>query len=62
MFTPFYSYFLYKGLPNNGKPEHVSTIIDDKNKFMEIVYKTDTNHFIWKDIFRIYPVSFNDVC
>jgi hypothetical protein len=35
----------------------VSTIIDDKNKFIEISYD---HSIIWRDSYRIFPVSLED--
>jgi len=35
----FDGFFIYKYLSNYAKPDKVSTIIDDKNKFIQISYK-----------------------
>lgn len=53
----FDGYFLYKGLLRNLNIKNVSSIIDDKNKFICISYKTDDFTIKWKDSYRIFPVS-----
>jgi hypothetical protein len=41
----------------------VSTIIDDKNKFILITLKLDNNYTIkFKDSYRIFPVSLESLC
>lgn len=55
----FDGFFIYKYLSVFAKPEKVSTIIDDKNKFIQISYNKE---IIWKDSFRIFPVSLSDLC
>jgi hypothetical protein len=37
----FDGFFIYKHLSNFAKPDKVSTIIDDKNKFIQISYNDD---------------------
>jgi hypothetical protein len=51
--------YIYKYLSGYTKPENVSSIIDDKNKFIQISLN---NNIFWKDSFRIFPVSLNDLC
>lgn len=53
----FDGYFSYKGLLRNLNIKCVSSIIDDKNKFICITYKTDDFTITWKDSYRIFPVS-----
>jgi hypothetical protein len=55
--------FLYKPLSNIYDIDKVSTIIDDKNKFIKISLKLDKDTIItWKDSYRIFPVSLDDLC
>jgi len=54
--------FLYKGLINNLEPKKVSSIIDDHNKFIMVNYKSDEYNFTWKDSYRIFPVSLDNLC
>jgi hypothetical protein len=58
----FDGYFLYKALLNNFKPEEVKTIIDDKNKFIQITFNLDKFKITWKDSYRIFPVSLDNLC
>ena len=53
----FDGYFLYKGLLNYD-PTKVETIIDQHNKFIIIKY----NNIVFKDSYRIFPVSLNELC
>jgi len=55
----FEGLYIYKYLSNYAQPENISTIIDDKNKFIQISLN---NNIFWKDSFRIFPVSLNDLC
>lgn len=55
----FDGYFIFKQLSVYAKPEEVSTIIDKQNKFIYISYK---NKIVFKDSFRIFPVSLNELC
>lgn len=55
----FDGYFLYKALSNYAKPTDVSTIIDDHNEFIQIKL---SNILTWKDSYRIFPVSLNELC
>jgi hypothetical protein len=70
----FDGYFIYKHLCEYTNPQDVSTIIDDHNKFIQIVwtgsYGIHLNHLksigkfkiTFKDSFRIFPISLNDLC
>lgn len=51
--------FIYKYLCQFAKLNEVSSLIDDENKFIEISYK---NTIIWKDSYRIFQVSLEDLC
>lgn len=60
--------FLYKALSNySNKPEMVSTIIDDSNKFIQIslnlsLKNKKLSNINWKDSYRLFSVSLNDLC
>ena len=60
--------FLYKALAKyDSKPELVSTIIDDKNKFIQISLNLNLKNknlytITWKDSYRLFSVSLNDLC
>ncbi len=54
--------FLYKALSNYAKPQQVSTIIDDKNKFIQIIFNINKTKMVWKDSYRIFPVSLDNLC
>jgi DNA polymerase type B, organellar and viral len=58
----FDGFFLYKALSNRFKPEEVSCLIDSYNKFIQITLKIDNIKIIWKDSYRIFPVSLDDLC
>jgi hypothetical protein len=59
----FDGYFIYKHLCEYANSSNVSTIIDDKNKFIQIVWKCENNFNIYfKDSFRIFPISLDDLC
>lgn len=63
----FDGYFLYKALLNYCEnPEQVNSIIDDKNKFIFIelqgIYKEHKFKIIWKNSYRIFPVSLDKLC
>ena len=54
--------FLYKALSNFYKPSQLETIIDDKNKFIIITLKLSNYKIIFKDSYRIFPISLNELC
>lgn len=58
--------FLYNGLLSVINIKKLETIIDDKNRFILIKYKDKINEnkieIVWKDSFRIFPVSLDDFC
>ena len=65
--------FLYRGLLKNLDIKDIGSIIDDKNNFISITYKpkskgntpphlTSDIRITWKDSYRIFPVSLDDLC
>ena len=58
----FDGYFIYKELSKNFKPNEISTIIDDKNKFIKIFLKKEDLDITWKDSYRIFPLSLDNLC
>ena len=54
--------FLYKGLLNCLDPSMISCIIDDHNKFITITYTNGDVKLVWKDSYRIFPVSLDNLC
>jgi hypothetical protein len=60
----FDGYFIYKGLIiyNQSSLKKVKTIIDDQNEFISISWKTNTHAITWKDSYRIFGVSLNQLC
>ena len=37
-------------------------MIDHRNKFITIIYKYNDRNIYWKDSFRIFPISLNELC
>lgn len=58
----FDGYFLYKAISNHFNPDVVSTIIDNHNKFISISIKLANGKITWKDSYRIFPVSLDNLC
>lgn len=58
----FDGYFIYKALSKILDPEALNTIIDDQNKFIQITVNYNDVKIIWKDSYRIFPLSLNDLC
>ena len=54
--------FIYKALSKFETPENVGAIIDDKKKFIQIEFKTPTGKIQFKDSYRIFPVSLDNLC
>ena len=57
----FDGYFLYNALLNHYNPDHINSIIDDSNSFINIIH----NNFPiieWKDSLRIFPIKLNELC
>lgn len=54
--------FIYKYLVNNMDSSQINCIIDDDNKFILISVKINDLEIIFKDSYRIFPVSLNDLC
>lgn len=44
------------------KPDHISSIIDEKNCFISIQHSSATPWIEFKDSLRIFPMSLNDLC
>lgn len=57
-------YFIYKGLLEipNININNISSIIDDKHKFISIEVTLNNIKFIWKDSLRVFPISLNELC
>ena len=58
----FDGFFLYKALSNRFKPEEVSCLIDTHNKFIQITLEIEKLKIVFKDSYRIFQVSLNDLC
>jgi hypothetical protein len=57
----FDGYFLKNALLNHYNPDHINSIIDDSNSFINIIH----NNFPiieWKDSLRIFPIKLNELC
>jgi hypothetical protein len=54
--------FIYKGLSNSLKPDEVSCLIDSHNKFIQITLELKNLKIVFKDSYRIFQVSLNDLC
>lgn len=70
----FDGFFIYKALSNRFKPEEVTCLIDNHNKFIQITLTLaclnanqsrakviDKLKIVFKDSYRIFPVSLNDL-
>jgi hypothetical protein len=57
----FDGYFLYKGLMQCFKPDHVTCIIDESNSFISIQH-LDVPLIEWKDSLRVFPISLDKLC
>jgi len=49
-------------LSNRFKPEEVSCLIDSHNKFIQITLEIQKLKIVFKDSYRIFTVSLNDLC
>jgi hypothetical protein len=49
-------------LSNRFKPEEVYCLIDTHNKFIQITLELKNLKIVFKDSYRIFPVSLNDLC
>lgn len=54
--------FIYKYLVEKIDSSLIKCIIDDKNKFIIISVKFQNLEIIFKDSYRIFPCSLNDLC
>lgn len=58
----FDGFFIYKALSNRFKPIEISCLIDTHNKFISITLNINKFKIIFKDSYRIFPVSLDDLC
>ena len=59
----FDGYFLYKALINKFDPQLVECIIDEAKTFISITLIGGSScKIVWKDSFRIFPVSLDSLC
>lgn len=56
----FDGYFIHKALSIYCDINDIKTIIDNKNKFISILFKR--SNIKWLDSYRIFPVSLNELC
>jgi hypothetical protein len=54
--------FIYKAMSNQFKPEEVNCLIDSHNKFIQISLEINKLKIVFKDSYRIFPVSLKDLC
>ncbi len=54
--------FLYKALLKLLDKTKVKALIDTKNSFICITYEIEGKKFEWKDSYRIFPVSLENLC
>jgi hypothetical protein len=58
----FDGYFIYQNLSKILLPSEISTIIDNQNKFILIKVIKNNKTITWKDSYRVFPVSLEDLC
>lgn len=60
----FDGYFIYKAILNlpNIDLTKVNCIIDDKHKFIGIEAIINNQKFVWKDSYRLFPLSLEQLC
>lgn len=58
----FDGFFIFKYLSLILDNDKLNTIIDQHRKFISIEAEIEGVTFIWKDSYRIFPVSLNDLC
>jgi hypothetical protein len=49
-------------MSNRFKPEEVNCIVDPQNKFIQITLELKNLKIVFKDSYRIFPVSLKDLC
>ena len=54
--------FLYKYLCNNYTNDQLKVIIDDANRFICISLKLENYEYVFKDSYRIFPCSLDELC
>lgn len=58
----FDGYFLYPGLSKILLPNEISCIFDDQNKFIQIKINKNNRLITWKDSYRVFPISLDNLC
>ena len=60
----FDGYFIFKALANylGDKAVNIEAIIDKQNKFITISYDRSKTRFTFKDSYRLFKLSLNDLC
>lgn len=58
----FDGFCIYKAMSNRFKPDEVSCLIDSHNKFIQITLEIKKLKIVFKDSYRIFPVSLQDFC
>ena len=58
----FDGYFLYPGLSNIVLPNQIKCIFDNQNKFIQIEININKSKITWKDSYRIFSVSLENLC
>jgi hypothetical protein len=57
----FDGYFLFPGLLQFYAPEQVESLIDKDNNFIQIALNDKDVSYIWKDSFRLFPISLKEL-
>jgi hypothetical protein len=58
----FDGYFLYPGLSKILLPNEINCIFDNQNKFIQIKINKNNTIITWKDSYRVFPVSLDNLC
>jgi len=58
----FDGYFIFKYLSHRLPGDKLNTIIDAQKKFISINAEIDGLKMVWKDSFRIFPISLDKLC
>ena len=58
----FDGYFLYPGLSKIVLPNEIKCIFDNQNKFIQIEINKNNSKIFWKDSYRVFPVSLDNLC
>jgi hypothetical protein len=54
--------FIYQAVINRFKPHEGTCLIDNQNKFIQITLERQKLKIVFKDSYRIFPVSLKDLC